>query len=63
MKGGTKTRSVGWWFDTKGCVHHYFKNVWEWRYDDLQKANVHINIGIMAMDDFGDLFVIGGGSE
>lgn len=56
----SKTKFVGFWWDTKGCTHHAHKNFWEWRYDDALRSNVHINLGIMAADDFGNMFVIGG---
>jgi hypothetical protein len=45
------------WFWSR-CVLHHQKNVWIWFYDDKTAATQYVNLGVMCMDDFGDLFLI-----
>jgi hypothetical protein len=45
------------WFWSK-CDLHNHKNVWLWLYDDEMAKHHYVNVGVMCMDDFGDLFVI-----
>jgi hypothetical protein len=50
-------RLVGWyWKQTK---MHYQKDVTQWFYDDEKSEHVHKHLGVMCMNDYGDLFLIG----
>lgn len=37
---------------------HYLKDVYLWMYDDKKSQHSHVHMGVMAVDDFGDLFLI-----
>jgi hypothetical protein len=49
-------RQVGWWW--RRCHMHYLKDVYLWMYDDKKSEHNHVHMGVMAVDDFGDLFLI-----
>jgi hypothetical protein len=49
-------RQVGWFWGR--CPLHYHKNVWLWLYNDQTSSPEYINVGVMSMDDFGDLFLV-----
>jgi len=45
------------WFWSR-CALHYQKNVWSQLYDEQTGKTHYVNVGVMCMDDFGDLFLI-----
>jgi len=57
MQMKEKIRLVGWYW---GTTHlHNFKNVSQWFYDDEKSKHIYKNLGVMCMDNFGDLFLVG----
>ena len=52
-----KIRLVGWYWGTTKL--HNFKNVSQWFYDDEKSEHIYKNLGVMCMDNFGDLFLVG----
>jgi len=52
-----KIRLVGWYWGTTKL--HNFKNVSQWFYDDEKFEHIYKNLGVMCMDNFGDLFLVG----
>ena len=45
------------WFWSR-CALHYQKNVWSQLFDEQTGKTHYVNVGVMCMDDFGDLFLI-----
>ena len=44
---------VNWYW--KRCDKHYLKDVYQWFYDEDKSSHVHVHVGVMCMDNFGNL--------
>jgi len=50
-------RLVKWyWLEAKV---HYLKDVYQWFYDDEKSEHVYKHLGLMCMNDYGELVLIG----
>jgi hypothetical protein len=50
-------RLVGWYWKTTNL--HYLKDVSQWFYDDEKSEHIYKNLGVMCMDNFGNLVLVG----
>lgn len=49
-------RLVGWYWGHRPL--HYEKKVYQWFYDDERQEHIHVFLGPMRMDDFGDFYLV-----